>query len=339
MKIPTPVKRGDSWRIEFMHRGKRYSSTHDTPAEAKEWAAREMLRAKDDAKRIDAGELPAHTLKELCLIYVAKVSKVKKGGAIESIRIHAFLESYPKLAEKSLEKISAKDLIGWRNDRGKAVEASTVRREQNLLSSIFNYAVKELLWLNGNPFVRVARPASARARNRRISQDEINLVLAECGYEAGTAPATQRHYIAWCFLFAIETAMRAGEILSMQWSNVHDHYVRLPDTKNGTARDVPLLDSAVDLLDLMRGVDSKRVVPLSSESLKNIFRRVISGTGIEDLNFHDTRHEACTRLAQLLDVKDLSKVTGHKDIGVLINTYYNPTAVELAEKMRKAKKG
>jgi len=56
---------------------------------------------------------------------------------------------------------------------------------------------------------------------------------------------------------------------------------------------------------------------------------------IQDLNFHDTRHEACTRLAQLLDVKDLSKVTGHKDIGILINTYYNPTASEIAKKMNK----
>ena len=76
-------------------------------------------------------------------------------------------------------------------------------------------------------------------------------------------------------------------------------------------------------------------MPLSSDSLKNVFKRVVKSAGIEDLTFHDSRHEACTRLAQLLDVKDLSKVTGHKDIGILINTYYNPTVSELAAKMRK----
>lgn len=56
-----------------MLNGQRHSATFDTPIEAKEWAMREMVRLKDEAKRINAGELPSHTLKELCELYLEKV--------------------------------------------------------------------------------------------------------------------------------------------------------------------------------------------------------------------------------------------------------------------------
>lgn len=334
MKLPKPRKRGNSWLIEFMLNGKRYSATHDTQIEAKNWAMREIVRLKEDAKRIDSGELPRHTLKELCSIYLLKVTKHKKGHDSESKRINALLTNHPKLANKYLELITPKDLITWKNDRLKLVADSTVKRELNLISSIFNYGIKELLWLHNNPVTKVTKPSEAKPRYRRISGDETAKILDACSYTLGEIPTTQRHFVAWCFLFAIETAMRAGEILSIKWVNVHDDFIVLPDTKNGTKRDVPLLPSAIELINLVKGIDKNMVMPLSSDSLKNIFRRVLKEADIIDMTFHDTRHEATTRLAQLLDVKDLSKVTGHKDINVLVNTYYNPTASELAAKMR-----
>jgi integrase len=334
MKLPKPIRRGDAWRIEFMLNGHRYSATHDTALQAKDWAMREIVRLKEDAKRIESGELPSHTLKELCSIYLLKVTKHKKGHDSESKRINALLNNYPKLANKTLESIVPKDLIAWKNDRLKLVADSTVKRELNLLSSIFNYGIKELLWLHNNPVTKVTKPSEAKPRYRRISNDETTKILSACNYTLGEMPTTQRHYVAWCFLFAIETAMRAGEILSMQWCNVYDDFIVLPDTKNGSKREVPLLPLAIELINLVKGIDKNKVMPLSSDSLKNIFRRVLKEAGIIDMTFHDTRHEATTRLAQLLDVKDLSKVTGHKDINVLVNTYYNPTASELARKMR-----
>lgn len=54
--------------------------------------------------------------------------------------------------------------------------------------------------------------------------------------------------------------------------------------------------------------------------------------------FHDTRHEAITRMVnnQKLPVEILAKVTGHKTINVLVNTYYNPTASEIAKMLNAA---
>jgi hypothetical protein len=88
-------QRGTNWHIEFMLNGKRYSSTHDTPIQAKDWAMRKIVSLKDEAKRIDSGELPRHTLKELCDIYLFKVSKQKKGHESEKRRINALAHQLP----------------------------------------------------------------------------------------------------------------------------------------------------------------------------------------------------------------------------------------------------
>lgn len=336
MKLTKPKKRGHAWRLDFMYLGERRTATFDTEAEALDWQLRERLAIKDKAKRAANGEFEPHSLAELLNLYASTVSSTKKGGDIERQRIARFIRCNPKLSAKNLCDITTKDLIMWRNSRLQEVSESATRRDMNLLSSAMNYAIRELLWMDRNPFEKVSRPKSAPARHRRISPDEIDLVLEQCNYAIGMTPTTQRHWVAWCFLFAIETAMRASEIIGMRWVNVRNKYIRLPVTKNGTMRDVPILESASHLLHLVRGINDDLVVGISGDTLKNTFRRVAKGAGIEDLNFHDTRHEAATRLARLMPIEDLSKVTGHKSYEILINTYYNPTAEELADRMRKA---
>lgn len=46
MKIPTPRKRGNSFRIELMFDGKRISATRDTVKECEQWAALKLLELK-----------------------------------------------------------------------------------------------------------------------------------------------------------------------------------------------------------------------------------------------------------------------------------------------------
>lgn len=143
-------------------------------------------------------------------------------------------------------------------------------------------------------------------------------------------------------LFALETAMRLGEIVSMTWENVHidKMYVHLPDTKNGLARNIPLSERAEELLHYIKGVNSPRVLSIGSDSLSTLFRKYRDKCGIEDLRFHDLRHEATTRMAQIIqNPADLAKITGHTDINILVNTYYNPTATEVAQRLRNGLNG
>ena len=179
----------------------------------------------------------------------------------------------------------------------------------------------------------VSKPSQPKSRNRRISNAEIDLVLEAHNYERGQIPTEIQHFIAWAFLFAIETTMRQGEILSIKRSNIHKDYIHLPDTKNGHSRDVPLMDSAKELLKLIPDNGSDKLIEISSSTFQNTFSKRIKKANIKELHFHDTRHEGITRLVKLrkVPIEILMKITGHKTAGILINTYYNPTASEISE--------
>ena len=85
--------------------------------------------------------------------------------------------------------------------------------------------------------------------------------------------------------------MRRGELLSLQWSDVHidQSFCHLPITKNGSIRDVPLSGRAKTLLsDLPR--DNELVFPIHFEALKGLWKRAIKRAGIDDLHFHYLRH-------------------------------------------------
>ena len=128
--------------------------------------------------------------------------------------------------------------------------------------------------------------------------------------------------------------MRRGEIMSMTWDNVHDRFVHLTTSKSGDARDVPISPTMRLLLDSVVR-DDGYVVDAKIEGIDTAFNRALKKTGIKDLQFRDTRHEAISRLVNTkrLPVEILAKITGHKKLETLLNVYYNPTADELYNSM------
>ena len=131
------------------------------------------------------------------------------------------------------------------------------------------------------------------------------------------------------FRLALQTAMRQGEICGIRARHVMGDYVHLPMTKNGAPRDVPLTAEAKQIVAEL--VSRK---PLRPDNVSQIFRQAVNRAGIKDLRFHDARHEATVFLASKLHVMDLCKVTGHRDLKILLSTYYAPTPDDLAAKLR-----
>ncbi|MGE8450918.1 MAG: tyrosine-type recombinase/integrase, partial [Pseudomonadales bacterium] len=104
----------------------------------------------------------------------------------------------------------------------------------------------------------------------------------------------------------------------------------LPLTKNGGARDVPLSSRAIELLELLPTVEAgEPLFNLSDKSRDALFRKGRDRSGLKNLTFHDTRHEAITRLAKKLQPLALARMTGHTDLNELM-TYYNESAAEIA---------
>jgi len=57
---------------------------------------------------------------------------------------------------------------------------------------------------------------------------------------------------------------------------------------------------------------------LTTEAVKRSYLRAIRRAGIEDLRFHDLRHEATTRLFEKgLNIIEVASITGHKDLRML----------------------
>jgi integrase len=129
--------------------------------------------------------------------------------------------------------------------------------------------------------------------------------------------------------------MRAGEICALLPEYFEGSVARLPGViaKNGYKRDVPLSKRAVQLLEYLPVPEAgKPVFGLTAASLDALFRKAKETCAIGNLTFHDSRHEAITRLSKKMDVLPLARMVGHRDLKQLL-VYYNATAEELAGRL------
>lgn len=95
----------------------------------------------------------------------------------------------------------------------------------------------------------IRRPKSPPPRKRRVSEGEFEALAISAGADLSN-PTVRAYHV---FLFAVETGMRAGEIVGLTWDAVSldERTAHLPMTKNGLSRDVPLSSEAVRLLEAL----------------------------------------------------------------------------------------
>lgn len=314
-------KRGQSWRAELYRDGKRESASFPTKQQAAAWAHQREAE-------LGGERLPEGTVKDALRRYASTVSPTKEGQRWEVLRLR-LLERDP-IAKVRLPSLRPTHVAEWRDRRLQAVSGASVARELGLLKSVFEICVREWGWLHSNPARGVGKPASPPSRKRRISQDEIDRIALACGLDGlQSDTATQRTGLA--FLFAIETAMRSGEIVGLQWADVRPKAVTLPKTKNGDRREVPLSPYAREIIAALPKGEGP-VFGLTSELRDALFRKARDRAGIPDLHFHDTRAEAIWRLSKRLDVMELARVIGHRDLRSLM-IYYQTSADELADRL------
>lgn len=318
--------------------GVRTSRTFTLKTEAKAWASRN----ESEILAGERGDLPDKTFGELLTRYRDEVSCTKKGAHWEEIRINRILGYSPKLREFThapdpialvkLQNLDSTAVSEWRDRRlATGVSESSVRREWNQLSSACSIAAGEWKWLKLNPFSKAAgvkRPRNSVHREHTLSPADL---------EALQSVADAREGGSWrrvmlCVRFCNETAMRAGEMIFLgenpQHVNVERRVARLPDTKNGKAREVALSAEAIRIwTQAKENATGGSVWGFDSGSLDSAWRKLRDETAkthpeVKRLHFHDTRHTAITKLAKKLQVLDLARMTGHTDLKQLMQ-YYN----------------
>src|SRR5690606_17018643 len=167
-----------------------------------------------------------------------------------------------------------------------------------------------LRWIRENPMQGVKRPAEPASRKRRVSDDEVALVMVATGLDNGDKADTAMQRTGLAFLFALETAMRAGEILGLRWEDVGEKSVTLPRTKNGDSRRVPLSKRAREILAALPKSEAP-VFDLQPGTRDALWRKASSG--IPNLHFHDSRAEAVWRLSKKLYELELALGIVHRD--------------------------
>jgi integrase len=128
--------------------------------------------------------------------------------------------------------------------------------------------------------------------------------------------------------------MRRGEIISMCWDHLdlEKRTLLIPNTKNGYARTIPLTSSAVRIIG---GVDEvqERVFPITANAFRLNWERVKRRADIEDLHFHDLRHEAISRFFEMgLNAPEVALISGHRDMRMLFR-YTHPLREKIKEKL------
>ncbi len=365
----TITKRGElQWQAKVRRKGfPQQSRTFMYKEDAEKWV-RSLERELETSGFIDRREAEKNTLCSVLKRYQQEITPSKKSAEIESIKIDVILKD-AVLPNLKMSAITNTAVAAWRDRRLKQVSGATVNREIDVLSAVLNHARKEWGIHLENPIPHIRRPEKARARERRLSALEEQYLFNALDEGERRADGTfgkgaRNTWLAPVVKLALETAMRRGELLALCWEHVDlvRRTAHLPDTKNGDARTVPLSSKAVAILralarshadpdDDATAHSTGPVFPITAMALRKGFTRALERAKakyvadcaetrkkpvagfLEDVHFHDTRHEAASRLAEKLsNVLELSAVTGHRDLRML-KRYYHPRAEDLAKKL------
>lgn len=305
------------------------SKSFKTKQEAQEWATQTEYQL-NSGLFVNRNEAERIQFSDLIDRYLVEVSPLKKGHKQEAPRLNALKKS---IGQFRVLQIQSKHIAEYRDSRLKMGKSnSAVLNELSLISQVFEMAIKE--WsipLSCNPCKLIRKPKQPQGRERRLSNsEEIRLIN---GSKASRAPLLHP-----LIVIALETGMRLGEMLSLTWNNIDiaKRIAHLPTTKNGEKRTVPLSSKAVITLSgIPRNITSPRVFWTWSakDGVANVWKRTCKKADIEDLHFHDLRHEATSRFFERgLNMMEVASITGHKTLQML-KRYTHLKAEDLAIKL------
>ncbi|MCP4453589.1 MAG: site-specific integrase [Planctomycetes bacterium] len=331
-----------TWKAVIRKRGWPTTiKTFRTKRDAQDWAR----RTEDDMVRgvyIDRAGSDRILLKPALERYLREVSSTKKAST-HSAEQHKAKALKAKLGAYSLAAITPDLVAKYRDERlelGKS--PSTVRLELSLLSHLFTIAIKEWrVGLTYNPVANIRKPAPAKGRDRRLSADEEHALFKACDKHSNPM-------LGWIARIALHTGMRAGEIKSLTRSqvNLNKRVVHLSDTKNGSARMVPLTRGAAEVfrealdhptrpddVDLIFWGEPGRDRKRRPYEFRPAWRRALKRADITGLRFHDLRHEAVSRLVEAgLGDQEVAAISGHKSMQML-RRYTHLRAEDLVERL------
>jgi integrase len=248
---------------------------------------------------------------------------------VETIVINAFLRN--ELANKRLSDLTPEGFARYRDQRLKLVRAATISRELGLVQRILEVAKIE--WsvpLGDNPIKAIRKPKADKARERRLQNNEWERLIE-------ASRRSRNSLLLPLAKLALATGMRRGELLNARWGDINwlASTLHIPHTKTGEPRTIPLSEQAKRVLATLAidWSEDAKIVPLSAEAAKLGWARLTRRAKINNLTFHDLRHEAVSRFfEQGLTVPEVALISGHRDPRMLFR-YTHLKAEDVAHKL------
>lgn len=339
--LATVRKRNGKWQVQVRRRGAvPVSRTFETKSAADRWA-------RDIERNIDHGGGKARvqhgTVAEMVERYELEMAVLKPIGRSKQSSIRIIKRG---LGHIRLADLDPSHIIRWARERRAAgIGPSTMLTEVGYLGTIIGTARALWRWQISDEPVREARKALSivgmlhrpRARQRRPTQVELDALMAHWA-------ASRQLVLPMPTLvsFAIASAMRLGEIVRIRWADLDKaaSIVTIRDRKDprrkaGNDERVPLLGDALGII-LQQPETDARIFPYRPNSVSAAFMYACAACGIDDLHFHDLRHEGVSRLFEAgFSIEQVAMVSGHKDWRMLRRyTQLKPEALVTMDRSR-----
>lgn len=318
------------WQAIIRRRGfKMLTKTFSTQEHALMWA-RYIESEIDRGIFVDRSEAERTSMGELFDRYEREITPHKKSAGRERNRLKLLKKTYANFTASSIQR---QHIAAFRDQRiSEGISGATVIKELNLLSHVIDTAIRE--WgfpLQSNPAKLIRKPKPAKSRERRLSINEEEVLLACCR-------CSRSILLESIVILAIETCMRLSELLDLHWDDVDlkKRVLYLHISKNGEGRTVPLSGVAIRVLSLIpRQINNKKVFWRwsSTSGFQHSWRRAVINAKIKDLRFHDLRHEGISRMFEKgFSLAEVALISGHKTWSML-RRYTHLKAEDLVKKM------
>jgi len=262
---------------------------------------------KIEANRHKFEDLRDRYMKEHSMVHKAAKSTVRDQSLFRHL---ARSFSGMTLAEITPARISEHKSLR----RSDGAKPATLARELEVLRHALNLALREWEWISKNPFEKVKIEKPNNKVERWLTFEEEHDLLE------ASAP-----WLREIIIFALNSGMRQGEILSLKWNQVDlkRRTATLLVTKNKEVRTIPLNQTVTELLQSKKKVESisgyvftsQAGTRIDASNVRRAFNSAKKEANVEDFRFHDLRHTFATRLVQAgVDLYVVKELLGHKSI-------------------------
>lgn len=321
------------------------SETFRTKALAEAWA-KETESALHRSGFVSESNKKKATFSDLAKDFREKFAPLHYRGNSWGYKVDA-LES--RLGDYYLTSFTPEIIAAYRDERSKDkdsrykkniekapfISQATVKSEIDILSTMLQVGTQEFGYAvpDRNRVMDIRRPKGAKFRDRRLSEDEWSCLQVQCA-------KSKNLLLSSALKFAVATGVRQGELLTLVWENVHldKRYAMLRDPeqiKTEEIRAVPLSSIAISILRSLPEPHEGYVFKLKKSALYKAYKNAVKRAGVENLTWHDLRHEALSRIAEMeesFNLIEIASISGHKSLQTL-KRYVHLQASKLADKL------